>query len=156
MLCYLTLGFLFWGLIILSSNIINAKLNAFKFTFLTKTCNREYKICLYQFTFNDCNEAFYSCRGNGLFMMRDGNEKINEFVDQKKVLNFTKEEQEYNIRMCRQYIFYDRALCNELCEATNDMQCKELCYIQRNASPELSQICPFGNHQLFDTNIFFR
>ena len=145
---YLILGTLFWSTIILASNIIDAKQNAFKFTFLTKTCNREYKRCVYQSSLNVCNEEFYSCRGNGLFIIPEMIQKIQDKIDnEKEKLIFTEEEQEYNIRLCRQYIFYDRALCNELCEATNDKQCQQICYIQRKASPDLSQICPYGNLQ---------
>lgn len=141
-------------MIIIASNIIDAKQNAFKFTFLTKTCNREYKRCLHQFSFNDCNEAFYSCRGSGTFLTPNVIKKIPDKSEvEKKVLNFTREEQEYNIRLCRQYIFYDRALCSELCDDTNDEQCKEICFIQRNVSPQLSKICPFGDSEPF--NIIF-
>ena len=86
---------------------------------------------------------------NGIKKIRDKSEVA------KKVLNFTREEQEYNIRLCRQYIFYDRALCNELCDDTNDEQCKEICYNERNASPELSRICPFGNPEPFDKMLIF-
>jgi hypothetical protein len=143
---YLILGTMFWSTIIIALNIIDAKRNAFHFTFLTKTCNREYKRCLYQSSLNVCNEAFFSCRGNGLFIMPDRIRKIpDKTLDAKENLIFTDDEQQYNIRLCRQYIFYDRALCNELCEATNDEQCEKICYIQRKASPDLSQICPYGN-----------
>jgi hypothetical protein len=72
---------------------------------------------------------------------------LDKTVDRKESFIFTEEEQQFNIRLCRQYIFYDRALCNELCEATNDEQCEQICYIQRKASPDLSQICPYGNLQ---------
>ena len=150
LLYYLILGSLFWAVIVVASKVVDAKQNAFKYTFLTNTCNRNYKRCLNQFSLDDCNEAFYSCRGDGSFIMP---EKLLNIPDKssgmKVMLNFTREEQEYNSRLCRQYIFYDRAFCNELCAATNDEQCKKICYIQRNASPELSQICPFRNSEHF-------
>ena len=129
---YMILGSAFWLSIVLITNYIGlAKLSAHE-TFLTTTCNRNYKICLKGELFYDlCVKSFDDCRGSKSFVFPTKLILQEEPMIQPQIdtHNYTELEQITNRKRCKSYEYFDSKICESLCPYRGEgaSECNVLC-----------------------------
>ena len=109
-----------------------AKLTA-HLTFLTTTCNRDYKVCIKRGLFyDDCVDAFDDCRGTKVFIFPENDHDLETEIRKPIVEdthNYTELEQITNRKRCKSYEFYDLKICSTLCPINGDgfLECNTIC-----------------------------
>ena len=140
-MAYTAVGTLFWMTIVLIANYFGLE----KLRVTVSDCNRQYRICISNNTYDPCTLAFNHCRENGEFIhpnaeIRKISEKSPEIVDE----HFSEIDQEMNIRVCNQQVFYGRKICEGLCG--NTLECFTLCAAMADENEQLSsKICPYAS-----------
>ena len=163
---YLGLGSILWVTIMLlgrpffswkptscfSANVASLERSKGVTTFLTTTCNRNYKECVRMATMDFCGHLMRECYETKSFTLPQPVSKIRQVKGAP--LEFSKDDNEANLRLCQKKNFYDQKTCRHLCSNTIILEstttiavspCESMCFGLTKTSQSGEQICPTQN-----------
>ena len=118
-------------------------------TFLTSTCNRNYKKCVQLETMDYCGHLMKQCYETEEFFLPKPVSKIEHANDTHLV--FSEEENDVNLRRCQKKQFYDQKICRHLCSETLVLEsmrtkpispCESICFELTRTAESSGQVCP--------------
>ena len=122
-------------------------------TFLTSTCNRNYKECIRVATMDYCGHLLKQCFETKEFYLPQPVSRIDQA--DPTLLAFSEEENDLNLVRCQKRQFYDQKVCRHLCSKAVTLElrrtdhispCESMCF-QLTRSPDgAGEICPLQKY----------
>ena len=122
-------------------------------TFLTSTCNRNYKRCIQLESMDYCGDLMKRCFQTKTFILPEPVSLLER--NPPELLEFDEEENEVNFRRCRKKKFYDQKICRHLCSRTIYLEssrsssfspCDLMCFQLTRSFESAGEVCPFQKY----------